>query len=421
MAFQASQTVTQIALSPSGCALEIVDTSNYDAVNNPPDPKHSRTYFNKKHLVVTNPDAIEYVMDSVDSPPVSDELIDAPSTGVGADTVQYNFNTNDGNGTYEVEMFTVPTYQANTFYNVDDDHIVYYNGGFYRTTTNANSTDPTFLINWVLVDYAYLRTTSKYYVSTSVVVNCLTSSTYQTSLYDTTDDTYSVEIVPDCSGLRITDASNYSTNTEGGHNLSDFSEFRTITIVRPNGTEYIMSSLSSIDPDEAISAPSSGNQSFTYNFEDGVDQDGRYQIKICSYPTWRNDAAYTINGITVVYYNGTLYKLLLANTGNQPDVSPTYWEEYDLDEVDEYLTRYCYIANVAVLCDISECRQRLLHEAFCLMNTNHCNDDVLCKNPKFLAATKLLVLTEAMSISMSNHQWNEVDDQFNLMRVICNC
>lgn len=426
MAFQASVSATQISLSPSGCAISIVDESNYDASNNPPDPQHTRARFQKKHIVVTNPDAVPYTMDSILAPPVVDESIDPPSSGSGADTVQFDFNLNDANGTYLIELFTIPTWQQGTNYDESAGHVVYFQGVIYRTTVDGNSAAPDSLNNWVIVDYDYLRTTSKYFASAEVEVDCLAAgNTYQTLLFDSDINTYSVEVQDQCGGLVITDESLYEDNTESGHNVDDFSDYRTITIFKPTNSsspnDYVMSSVAALNPDEAISAPSSGNNVINYNFLEG-DKDGLYMIAICSYPTWRSTANYTANPITVVYYNGVLYKLLQANSNQQPDISPDYWEVYELDGEQEYTTRYCYIARVAVMCiNIAKCMERKLHKAFCETKINFCNDDVLCKNPHFMAATKMLVLERNVQYSMNRRAWDEVESQFNMINTICNC
>lgn len=421
MAFQSGITAAQQTIL-SVCSILLTDTSNYDAANNPPDPAHARINFDKKRIVVTNQDGIQYTMDSIEVPPAVDESIDPPSSGAPADVNTYSFNGNDTNGTYLVELFSVPNWEQGELYDLSVNHIVYFSGVFYRTTIENNGNAPDSLIGWTVVDYDYLRTTTKYFDSTTVVVNCLTTESFQESLLEPTDRVYDVEVNETCDALTIIDHSNYATNTDGGHNITDFSEYRTLIISRPKSGDYIMSSVSAIEPDEAISAPSSGNNTFTYNFTE-LDEDGLYTISICAFPSWRDTATYALNSRqTIVYYNGVLYKILQANTDQQPDTATDYWEIFVPNGTDEYVTRYCYIAKVAVKCiSLSRCRERLTHEAFCLMNSDFCNDDVLCKNKKFLQLQKLRTLDDAMIYSMNRQAWTEVEAQFNLMRTICNC
>lgn len=419
--FQSSHTSIQTTLN-AVCVLQIDDTSDYTAGNGEP-LTHDRSFFDKKRVIITNPDGVQYIMDSVDNPPVVDENIDAPSVGVSADQNIYTFGGNDGNGTYTITLISVPTWQNGQTYNQTDSHVVYLAGIFYQTTIDGNTNDPTVGPGWQVIGYTELLAITKYTSSTTVAVNCLTAANYQTLLYDSTYDTYSVDVSDTCTTLTIEDNSLYANNNQPGHDITDFSDYRRIVITRPNGTQYIMSSISATDVDEIIAAPSSGNNTINYSFIDDTDEDGLYDIRICSFPTWRDTANYTlIASPVIVYHDGTLYQLKQTGTGQQPDLSPTYWEEYTLDSSVEFTTNYCYIAKIAVLCfNMLKCYETLVHDAFCVMDTNFCNDDVLCKNKKFLNAMKMRVLLDAVQYSMSRRQWNEVEKQFNLMRQLCNC
>ena len=52
----------------------------------------------------------------------------------------------------------------------------------------------------------------------------------------------SVSVDSGCSTITVTDSSNY-LNDEAGHAMSDFSDYRFITITKPNGSLYYASSL----------------------------------------------------------------------------------------------------------------------------------------------------------------------------------
>ena len=149
-------------------------------------------------------------------------------------------------------------------------------------------------------------------------------------------------------------------------------------------------------------------------------------MRICAYPTYDNAETYDTAPDPEVVYNltdGNLYKSLVdANTGNQPDTSAAQWELYEPTGDSDLTTRYCTTFRIVVLCrSILTCRESLVYEAFCTLDTDFCNDDVLCSNPTFLAAVKLRLVLDAIEYSVDKGAWNEVERQVNLAIRICNC
>jgi len=179
------------------------------------------------------------------------------------------------------------------------------------------------------------------------------------------------------------------------------------------------------DGDDTVSSPDSGNNTIVYPFLE-TDTDGIYEIVICAYPTWDATVTYDMSPSPEVVYNptdGKLYKSLSGtNTGNQPDTSPLYWELYEPTQEESLLTRYCASMKIAVVClSLISCLERLTYNAFCEIDNDFCNDDILCQNKIFLNAVKLRVLFDALEISVNKSAWNEVEREFNLMKTICNC
>lgn len=288
-----------------------------------------------------------------------------------------------------------------------DGLVVYINGDYNKPYTVASFEDVACTNPLVIT-------------SIDSIPTCPAGVNFKASLVDR-DGEISVDINGTCSAITIVDNSNYDLNISPGHLRANFTDYRVITINKPNGT-WVMSSVPGASGvDQVIAAPSSGTDSFTYTLLD-EDVDGIYEVVLCSYPTWTELAQYASAPLTVVYYNGVLYKCIATTAGDQPDISPDYWEVYEPTTEEMLLTRYCTIQRIVVLCiNILKCYERLTHEAFCLMDSNFCNDDVLCKNKKFLAAVKMRVLLDAAEISVNKSAWNEVDRQINLMNQICGC
>jgi hypothetical protein len=231
-----------------------------------------------------------------------------------------------------------------------------------------------------------------------------------------------IEVLDGCLGLSVEDESNYSANNNSGHALSDFTDYIRISVTRPDNSVHILSSVPGTDVDEAISAPSVGNSVYNFLFQEDIDEDGIYTVRMCVYPTWNILSNYVTSVLNVVYYNGIFYKAIAVNVGSQPDLNPLDWEVYEPTLDEEILTRYCREQKVVVLClTINECNEQLLHKAFCEINNDFCNDDMLCKNYHFLQATKLDMIKQAMVYSVNRSAWNEVEQQMNLLRSICNC
>jgi len=242
------------------------------------------------------------------------------------------------------------------------------------------------------------------------------------SLIDASTGISTLVVNDECSQLAFSDESNYDDGApQTGHARSYFDDYRKIVITTGSGNVWTMGTSAIAVKDQTIApADPAGFDSFTYNFQT-TDEDGIFTVVLTTYPTWDTSVnTYAIGDI--VYYSGSLYKALTASTASQPDTNPSDWEVYSPTDEEALLTPYVTEAKVVVLCiSILKCYADLIHTAFCLISTDFCNDDVLCKNKKFLTAIKLFVLLQAIPSSVNNQAWNEVEEQVRLMKTICNC
>lgn len=227
---------------------------------------------------------------------------------------------------------------------------------------------------------------------------------------------FDTDVLSACTQLQITDTGNYTDATESGHALSDFSEFRQVTIQFPDGREYVYSSLPGYD--DTISPASTGNNDIFYTFTDD-DKDGLYTITICSVPTYNNTAEYD-SGSDYVYFNGSFYQSLIdSNTGNQPDTSPTEWVEVELSGVSG---KYCFSDKIAITCRcILPCKEKKVVAGVCVANENICNTDVLCKNKTLREAWLLIIALDSIQTNMDKRDFPQVEKAFNLANSICCC
>jgi hypothetical protein len=412
--FNATVSVQQ---NPSGgCWLEIQDLSNFP---NDQVVTHDQSVFDTFLKVrIDRPDGTSYTYSAQAG---SDALV--PATSVTLFSSIYNLLPSDINGTYSVTILSVPTFQEDEAYSNVDSDVVYYNGSLWAANVVSATSFPAMGDpQWDLIDETALESNfPKYTGVDTAAISCLPATNFMASIEDASGEN-TIEVLNGCTGLSVEDTSNYSSNNNSGHTLPDFTDYIHITITRPDNSVYTMSSQPGTDVDEAISAPSVGTSVYNFLFQDGIDEDGIYTVRMCAYPTWNTRSSYVTSVLNVVWYNGVFYKAIVASTGLQPDLNPTEWEVYAPTLDEEILTRYCMEHKAVVLClTINECNEKLIHKAFCEISSDFCNDDMLCKNYHFLQSTKLLMVKEAMAYSVNRNAWNEVEEQMNLLRKICSC
>ena len=182
-----------------------------------------------------------------------------------------------------------------------------------------------------------------------------------------------------------------------------------------------MSSIAGTDVDEIIPTASTTTDIVSFTLRD-VDIDGVYTVRLCNYPTWDNTLQYPAGEIVFSTKTNELFVANALTPITTPPDQATEWDLYEPVNDEELLTPYCTEAKIAVLCrNILKCKEELVHEAFCLIESDFCNDDLLCKNKTFLDSVKMIVTISAMGSSVNREAWNEVESQMNILKTICNC
>jgi len=240
----------------------------------------------------------------------------------------------------------------------------------------------------------------------------------------TTDGTSCPSMVLDCDCEKITfsDTSNYNYWLPG-HNPEFFTS-RTITITRPDGSQYVYATqdmVDLIDVDVVIPPHYNSTNTFTYNIT-AADVDGIYGFKLCTYPDWQSDVFYESFIGTIVRRNGVLYKIINSNTNVDPELptSGNYWAVYTCDD-DCATTRYCAEENMVVLCiSLLRCYKKLVKDAFCAMKSNPCLKSY-CDNEEFMNAMKFKIVLDSLEYSACAEDWATVEDHVELLKTICCC
>jgi hypothetical protein len=237
----------------------------------------------------------------------------------------------------------------------------------------------------------------------------------------------------DCSKITFSDNSNYD-NGLLGHDPSFFNH-RTITLTRPDGSQYIWSTDGVIGQppsscgclpvedntqvvDQIINPHWNSNNMFGYNLLDS-DTDGIYTVKICTYPDWQDDIYYDESLNYFVYRNGVIYKQVASGTGIDPelDVDNNFWIAATIDDD---RGRYCAEEKIVLLCiSIMDCYKKAVTESLCDIKLNPCKG--LCDNPLLLKAMKLRVTLDALDWAVCDENWDLAEDHIAILKSICCC
>jgi len=401
-------------------AILIEDTSNYTTSTQ---TSHALANFDSTsfyRIEILKPDLSTFVWSNQSGADVS---ITSPSLNIfnGGNILL----PSDGSGNYVNKVYTVPSWIDIETYNLSDIDTVFHSGILWEVQGNSVTSEPQVgNPDWSIISYSSLDPKYVAEETLSITKSAVGTGSFSNTFVDSEGD-LGISVDSSCSSIQITDNSNY-LNDEAGHALSDFSEYRFIRMTTPSGRLYYFSSVDFDDivVDQVISPASSGGNDFFYMFDYDLDKDGVYEFSMCNYPTWNESADYSNSKTTIVFYNGELYKLLAPSLGNLPDeVGSAYWELYALaDPEDEYTTRYCTCAKIAVLClSTYDCYEKMVHSAYCVIDTDYCNDDLLCKNKKLLDVVKLRILIDAIEYGVNDEAWEDVKKMFNHIYNICGC
>lgn len=227
----------------------------------------------------------------------------------------------------------------------------------------------------------------------------------------TNPTTSEVAITDSNDTLTIVDYSNYDDGDEPGHDQSDFSDFRKLKIVLPNGDSYLFSSIG--DGDEDLEVPSEETLpiSTSYAYSQG---DGTYYVYLYVLPTWDAAAAYLLADTPYVYYNAKMYKCLQNGTNKNPATETAYWSE--VTALSSLPSKYTLSQRITLTSDLKETLARRVYNAFSVLN-NSIDDDrheQLFRNQEMIDAQIMTLLIDAIPVLIAVDDWDSVDTAINL-------
>lgn len=207
---------------------------------------------------------------------------------------------------------------------------------------------------------------------------------------------------------------------EGAHDASNFSNFLKIFVEDQANSQFIFTSfpdpVEGLQDNEELIATPSATPNITVNF-DIITGDGVYKITLCSVPTFDIAEPYKKSD-DFVFFSDRLYEAIRDSTGSQPDLNPLDWKE--VTEL-ELSAKYCTFIKVVVVCDLNNCADDATKEAFCTLRENICDDDILCKNPRFLKALKLDVIILSIEDMNLRGAFDEIEEAISLSKTLCKC
>jgi hypothetical protein len=201
--------------------------------------------------------------------------------------------------------------------------------------------------------------------------------------------TAEVQVYGEAGTIHATDSSNYTTNSEDGHGLADFSVYRRVKLTMPDTTERVLCSITEVGATLIDPAATAATLVELISQEDMGDWD--YEISLYSVPTYDLTVTYG-EGDCVCLPSGVLYKALQSALNQAPASPSTYWEL--VDDPDDLSSKYIATVHWSVTYDTEVGWMRLVAEA----NRDSTGRDLklLPNNLKFLSSLKLNLLLDAV-------------------------
>jgi hypothetical protein len=328
------------------------------------------------------------------------------------------------NGSYIGKIVSIPNFDNGVAYTVTSNDCVFHSGSLYKCIQDTMINVPfdgslyweLFTIEDLLNDpLSY----SKYYGKINIEQSCITENTiaFEATFLDSTGAT-DISIDTECDLVTFGDNSNYNTTDENGHDESCFTDYIKIIVSKPDGTDYVLGSLTG--DDVAIGVPSLGSHEYAWDMDD-TDNDGLYNMKIVTFPTWKTDIYYnsfTASQPVIVYYGGSLWKALVANLNSIPADGNANWQLY---EGTGEGTRYCFQSKTVITCrTIDPCYVNAVDSYVNKRLCGNCPSD-LCNNPCLLKMVDLKAIKDAIAINTCRKNWSMVEDLINLGLSTCSC
>ena len=221
-----------------------------------------------------------------------------------------------------------------------------------------------------------------------------------------------------CKTIQINDTSTYGSGA--CFQLNDFTLFRQITIINPDGTTYVMSTYQPYNQLIA-SAYNSGSPIYSYNYDVSL-QGGVYSITLASVPTYNNTCTWNIGDVCCLLdSNGIVqfFEALQINSGVIPLSTPgwqTYWNEITINDLQAPYVSTTFYVNT---CALQNCFNNSAQGIFCDFD-NICNKN-MCEDQCQMNFYKLIIIEYLINMAITSGDYDALTAYYNLATTLCNC
>lgn len=199
-----------------------------------------------------------------------------------------------------------------------------------------------------------------------------------------------------------------------GHDISDFTLYRKLTVTYPNGNQVVASS---VVPYNILITPAASGDIIDFYTSPLPDQ-GYYQFTLCNVPTFNPAVTYNGSDDTVCLLDGSgnikFYRSILSASGYTPGITmgwQNYWEEIQESELPE---KYCDSTTYIPPCLVNPCITEYLDNLYCSIE-DFCSVDI-CKNECIQNYLFLISIGDAFNTETSG---DDVRDLMNYLNKIC--
>ena len=259
---------------------------------------------------------------------------------------------------------------------------------------------------------AYVCNTLTEPITLGVVIQPSTFTRFEAAVTYTTID--------NCKTIQINDTSLYGSGN--CFQINDFTLFRQITIINPDGTTYVMSTQM---PYNQLIAPAYNNGSpiYAYNY-DVSSQGGVYSVTIATVPTYNNVCTWNVGDCCCLMdltISGQIdfFIATQVSSGVIPLSTPgwqTYWNEITINDLQAPYTATTFYVNT---CNIQNCFSNMAQGVFCDFE-NICNRN-MCEDQCQMNFYKLIMIEYLINMAITNGDYDALTAYYNLATTLCQC
>jgi hypothetical protein len=219
-----------------------------------------------------------------------------------------------------------------------------------------------------------------------------------------------VDITVTGTTLSIDDNSNYFINTEWGHAQADFTLYRRLDVLNPDGTTITyLSTTGAIVAAAGQALPITNTH--TYLFGDSV-----YRVTLATVPTWQAGGGanqWDVNDC--VYYSGLLYKCIVVATTELP-TDTAHWTAIAYTSL---TSKYLTSEYVTCDCETHECNADAVVAAVDAIACGSCG--CLCDSTEVYKAIKTGLILDSIQPLTNISAWAKIQENINLAKQLCCC